>query len=50
MEMTGGSQSAPPGDQMRTGDTKEVAMRILNASIVIGPLMLIGALPAAAGQ
>ena len=25
-------------------------MRILNASIVIGPLMLIGALPAAAGQ
>jgi len=31
-------------------NTKEVAMRILFASIVIGPLMLFGALPAAAGQ
>jgi hypothetical protein len=29
---------------------KEVAMRILFASIVFGPLMLFGALPAAAGQ
>jgi hypothetical protein len=34
----------------RTRDTKEVAMRILAASVVIGPLMLIGALPAAAAQ
>jgi len=34
----------------RTRDTKEVAMKILTAAIVIGPLMLIGALPAGAGQ
>src|SRR5271169_3955519 len=34
----------------QTRDTKEVTMRILTASIVIGPLMLIGTLPAAAGQ
>jgi hypothetical protein len=31
-------------------DAKELAMRILTASIVIGPLMLIGALPVAVGQ
>ena len=31
-------------------DIKEVAVRILFASIVIGPLMLFGAPPAAAGQ
>ena len=31
-------------------DTKEVARRILTASIITGPFMLIGALPAAAGQ
>lgn len=31
-------------------DAKELAMRILTASIVIEPLTLIGALPAAAGQ
>ena len=32
------------------GYTKEVAMRMLTVSIVIGPLVVIGALPAAAGQ
>jgi hypothetical protein len=31
-------------------DTQEVAMRILTTAIVIGPLMLIGTLPAAAGH
>lgn len=30
-------------------DTQEAAMRIRTAAVVIGPLMLIGALPAAAG-
>ena len=31
-------------------DTQEIAVRMLTASIIIGPLVLIGALPAAADQ